>query len=333
METPLNPTRRHLLVRSATALAAMAALPAVHANVATYPDKPVRLTVGFAAGGGADIVARQLGAKLAELTGQQFLVDNRPGATGTIAAAAVAKSPADGYNVMLCSQSTMVLAPAMYSRLQFDPVKDFVPVTRLVSMPLLLVVHPSVQANSVRDLLGLMKAGNGMPYASSGLGGPQHISAELFQFLSKTKLTHVPYKGEAPALGDVIGGQVPMMFANLPAALPHVRAGRLKVLAISSARRHPAHPDIPTVAEAAGMPEFEVETWYGLFAPAGTPAPVLTRLQNESIRALKTADLASKLEEQGYSLIGSTQEQFAAFMKAELPRWGRLVREADIRAD
>lgn len=327
----LTTRRSWLTLAAGTAGAFSFGLPGL-ARAATYPDKPVKVVVGFAAGGGADIVARQLGAKLGELTGQQFLVDNRPGATGTIAAGNVAKSPADGYTLMLCSQSTMVLAPAMYSKLPFDPVKDFVPVTRLVTMPMLLVVHPSVKVESVKELMALAKAGD-MAYASSGLGGPQHVAAELFQHLSKQKWNHVPYKGEAPALSDVVGGQVPMMFANLPAALPFVKAGKLKALAITSASRHPAHAEIPTVAEAGGMPEFEVETWYGLFAPTGTPAEALTRLQDESVKALKSPDLAGKLAEQGFTVVASDAASFQGFVKDEMPRWGKVVREANIRAD
>jgi tripartite-type tricarboxylate transporter receptor subunit TctC len=172
-----------------------------------------------------------------------------------------------------------------------------------------------------------------MAYASAGAGGPQHVAGELFGNLARLKLTHVPYKGEAPALADAIGGQVPVMFSNLPAVMPHVQSGKLRALAISSARRHPSYPDLPTVAEAAGLPNFEVLTWYGLFAPAGTPAAVARKLQDEAIAAVKSRELSAKLAEQGFTVVGSNQQQFGAFMKAEVPRWSKLVKDANIRAD
>jgi tripartite-type tricarboxylate transporter receptor subunit TctC len=320
-------TRRHTLSLAA-ALLGTACLSAY----AAFPDKPVKIAVGFAAGGGADIVARQLGQQMGAQTGQSFIVENKPGATGTIAASYVAKSPADGYTMFLGSQSTMLVAPAIYPKLQFDPVKDFTPISMLVSMPMILVVHPSVPAKNVQELIELAKKGD-MAYASAGPGGPQHTAGELFGLLAKVKLTHIPYKGEAPALTDVIGGQVPVMFANLPAVMPYVQSGKLRALAISSAKRHPSQASLPTVAEAAKLPEFEVLTWYGIFAPAGTPADVAKKLETEAIAALKSKDLSGKLAGQGFTVVGSTQQQFAAFMKNEVPRWARLVKDANIRAD
>lgn len=322
---------RRTFLRAAASLMATSVLPAWAAG---YPDKPVKIVVGFAAGGGADIVARQVGARLGEQTGQQFIVDNRPGATGTIAANGVAKSSADGYTLMLASQSTMVVAPNLYPKLGFNPVKDFTPVSMLVSMPLVLVVHPSVQAKTLQEFIALVRREKaGLPYASSGAGGPQHVAGELFSYQARLNLTHVPYKGEAPAVTDVIGGQVQMMFANLPAVAQHLASGRLRALAISSTKRHPALPELPTVAEAAGLPDFEVLTWYGLFAPAGTPAAVTRKLQDETLAALKNKDLAAKLDEQGFSVAGSTTEQFTGFVKTEVPRWARLIKEANIQAE
>jgi tripartite-type tricarboxylate transporter receptor subunit TctC len=321
-------TRRHALA-AAAALVGATCLP-LHA--AGFPDKPVKITVGFAAGGGADIVARQLGQQMGAQTSGSFIVDNKPGATGTIAASFVSHSPADGYTLFLGSQSTMLVAPAIYPKLSFDPVKDFTPISMLVSMPMVLVVHPSVPAKTVQELMALARAKD-MAYASAGAGGPQHVAGELFGNLARLKLTHVPYKGEAPALADAIGGQVPVMFSNLPAVMPHVQSGKLRALAISSARRHPSYPDLPTVAEAAGLPNFEVLTWYGLFAPAGTPAAVARKLQDEAIAAVKSRELSAKLAEQGFTVVGSNQQQFGAFMKAEVPRWSKLVKDANIRAD
>lgn len=324
----MHSTRRHVL-SLAIALLGAACLPA---QAAGFPDKPVKINVGFAAGGGADIVARQLGQQMGAQTGQSFIVDNKPGATGTIAATFVAKSPADGYTLFLGSQSTMLVAPAIYPKLQFDPVKDFTPISMLVSMPMVLVVHPSVPVKNVQELIELARKG-GLAYASAGAGGPQHTAGELFANLAKVKLTHVLYKGEAPALTDAIGGQVPVMFSNLPAVMPYVQSGKLRALAISSAKRHPSHPDLPTVAEAGKLPGFEVLTWYGIFAPAGTPAEAAKKLETEAIAALKSKELSGKLAGQGFTVVGSTQQEFSAFMKAEVPRWGKLIKDANIRAD
>src|SRR3954470_561496 len=277
-----EPRRQDLmLTRRATLCAAAFMAAALTAHAAGYPDKPVKVAVGFAAGGGADIIARLVGTQMGIQTGQSFVVDNKPGATGTIAATYVAKAAADGYTIFLGSQSTMLVAPAIYPKLQFDPVKDFTPVSMLVSMPMILAVHPSVPAKNLQELIALAKK-SPLSYASAGAGGPQHVAGELFKKLAGVDLTHIPYKGEAPALTDAVGGQVPVLFSNLPAVTPYIQAGKLRALAITSAKRHPAFPDLPTVAEAAKLPEFEVLTWYGLFAPAGTPAEVVKKLQDEA---------------------------------------------------
>lgn len=322
-------TRRQVLTATA-ALTGAAVLPA---RAAGYPDKPVKIAVGFAAGGGADIVARQLGVQLGQQTGQSFIVENKPGATGTIAASYVAHAPADGYTIFLGSQSTMLVAPGIYPKLPFDPVKDFIPVTMLVSMPMVLVVNPAVPAKNMQELLAYLRSKPGTAYASAGAGGPQHVAGELFGSMAGLKLTHVPYKGEAPALTDAIGGQVPMMFSNLPAVMPHVKAGKLRAIAISSEKRHPSYPEIPTVAEAAKLPGFEVLTWYALFAPAGTPPDVVRKLEQDAIAAVHSKELSGKLQDQGFSVVGSSQQQFAQFIHSEVPRWARLVKEAHIRAD
>jgi len=244
----------------------------------------------------------------------------------------VAKSPADGYTMFLGSQSTMLVAPAIFPTLSFDPARDFTPVSMLVSMPMVLVVHPSVPVKNVQELIALAKKDN-LAYASAGAGGPQHTAGELFANLAKVKPTHVPYKGEAPALTDAIGGQVPVMFSNLPAVMPYVKSGKLRALAISSAKRHPEYPDLPTVAEAAKLPEFEVLTWYGLFAPADTPADVVKKLETEAITALKSRELSGKLAGQGFTVVGMNSQQFTAFMKSEVPRWNQLVKDSTIRPD
>ena len=322
-------TRRAALCAGASLLGSTT----IPARASAYPDKPVKMVVGFAAGGGADIIARQVGLQMGNQVKQSFIVENKPGATGTIAATAVARSPADGYTVFLGSQSTMLVAPAIYPKLQFDPVKDFIPVSMLVSMPMILVVNPAVPVKNMKELIALAKAKPGLPYASAGSGGPQHVAGELFGNLAHLELTHIPYKGEAPALADCIAGQVPVMFSNLPTVMPHVKSGKLRAIAMSSAKRHPEHPEIPTVAEAAGLPGFEVLTWYALFAPAGTPPEVTRKIQDEAIVALKTKELSAKLADQGFTVVASNQVQFTNFIKTEVPRWTKLVKDANIKGE
>jgi tripartite-type tricarboxylate transporter receptor subunit TctC len=328
-EFPMTFTRRDALTAGAGLLGAMT-LPA---RAAAYPDKPVKMVVGFAAGGGADIIAREVGLQMGNQMKESIIVENKPGATGTIAATYVARSQPDGYTLFLGSQSTMLVAPAIYPKLQFDPVKDFIPVSMLVSMPMILVVNPAVPVKNMKELLALARSKPGLPYASAGSGGPQHVAGELFGNQAHVKLTHVPYKGEAPALADCMGGQVPMMFSNLPTVMPYIQAGKLRPIAISSLKRDPSHPDIPTVAESAALPGFEVLTWYALFAPAGTPAAVTRRIQDEAITALRTRELSAKLADQGFTVVGSSQQQFTNVIKTEVPRWNKLVKEANIKGE
>ncbi|MDW3687749.1 tripartite tricarboxylate transporter substrate binding protein [Cupriavidus sp. CV2] len=327
-----NHERRRIVLCAAIAgiVAILCASPSRAADA--YPRKTIRIVVGFAPGGGADIVARQIGAQLAKQTGQTVIVDNRPGATGTIAATNVAQSAADGYSMMLASQSTMVIAPSLYANLPFDPLKDFMPVTQVVSMPLVMVVHPSVQARTVQDVIALARADKLGSYASSGAGGPQHIAGALFDSMSGIKLTHVPYKGEAAALTDVMSGTVPLMFANVPVAAPFIKSGKLKAIAVSSLARAPALPQVPTMSEA-GLKDFEVLTWYGLFVPAKTPKPVAGKISDEVGIALKDPGLRAKFTEQGLTILGTSPEQFSTFMTTEVPKWGGVVKSAGIQAE
>lgn len=322
-------TRRALL-RASVAMAAAMAVPFAHAD--NYPSKPIRIVVGFAPGGGADIVARQIGNQLSQQMGQPVVVENRPGATGTIAAANVAQSANDGYSMMLASQSTMVIAPSMYPKLPFDPLKDFVPVTQMVSMPLVMVTHPSVQASTVQDVIALARAGKLASFASSGAGGPQHIAGELLNSMGGIKLTHIPYKGESAALTDVMAGTVPVMFANLPVVAPLIKSGKLKPIAVSSLQRAPGLPQVPTVAET-GLRDFEVLTWYGLFAPAGTPRSVTGKISDEVLQALKAPAIRDKFVEQGFTIVGANPDQFGRFMTAEVPKWAKVVKAANIRPE
>ena len=312
---------------------AAASAPAAAAD--DFPSKPLRVVVGFAPGGGADLVARLVGAKMPDQLGQQVVVENRPGATGTIAADNVARSPADGYSMFLGSQSTMIVAPNMYPNLPFDPITDFTPISQMVSMPLLLVVNPDhVKANTLAELTEELKAkgDGGATYASSGQGGPQHIAGELYKKMIGVDVTQVPYKGESAALADVLGGHVPFMFANLPVAQAHVESGKLRALAITSLARSPKAKDIPTLAES-GFDGFEVLTWYGVFAPAKTPAPVVAKLSESILQSLKDEDLRRGLDEQGFTLIGSTPEEFQKMLDAESPRWAALIKEMGLRPE
>ncbi|VFR33040.1 putative exported protein [plant metagenome] len=325
------------LVRACTgaAAAALALGAAPLAVAADFPTKPLRVVVGFAPGGGADVVARLVGAKMSEQLGQQVVVENRPGATGTIAADNVARSPADGYSLFLGSQSTLIVAPAMYPKLPFNPLADFTPVSQMVSMPLLLVVNPDmVKATTVAELTAELKAkgaGN-VTYASSGQGGPQHIAGELYKKMIGVDVTHVPYKGESAALADVLGGHVPFMFANLPVAQSHVQNGKLRALAVSSLERHPKMADVPTMAES-GFKDFDVLTWYGIFAPAKLPEPVLARLSDAILTALKDPGLRRNLDEQGLTLIGSTPQDFKRMLDTETPRWDKAIKEMGLRPE
>ncbi len=335
MKYPCMKARRVARIAGAAGLVlSLAAAPgAVLAD--EFPVKPLRMVVGFAPGGGADIVARLVGAKMADSLGQQVVVENRAGATGTIAADNVARSPADGYSLFLGSQSTMVVAPSLFPTLPFKPETDFEPVSQIVTMPLILVVNPAmIDVKSVGELTEhIRKAGNGaLSYASSGQGGPQHIAGELYAHRVGTKVTHVPYKGESAAIADVLGGHVPYMFANLPVALPHIASGKVRPLAITSLKRDPKAPQIPTLAES-GFKDFEVSTWYGVFAPAKTPKPVIEKLSNSIRSALAQQDMQAKLSEQGFTVVGSDSAAFSQFVGAELPRWSVLIRDIGIKPE
>jgi len=330
----LRPTLGRLAAACTTALMlGAAAAPAAAQD--TFPDRPLRLVVGFAPGGGADVVARLVGARASQALGQQVVVENRPGATGTIAADNVARSKPDGYSLFLGSQSTMLVAPSLYPTLSFSPQNDFKPVSLMVSMPLVLVVNPKhVQAKSVAELDALIrKSGNeGTTFASSGQGGPQHIAGELYANRLGTKITHVPYKGEAPAITDVLGGQVPFMFANLPVAMPYVKSGQLRGLAVTGLQRDPQAADLPTMAES-GYPGFEVLTWYGVFAPAQTPQPVVDKLYGAIRTALDDGETRGKLAEQGFTIVGSDPATFSSFIKDQVPRWTSTIRDLGIRPE
>ncbi len=298
----------------------------------SYPVKPVRILIGFAPGGGADIVARGLTPRLVEALGQQIIVDNRPGANGMIAAELAAKAPPDGYT-LLVAPGNYAFAPAMYAKLTFDMATAFAPVSLLAETPLLVVVHPSLPVKSISQLIALAKSRPGkLAYASGGIGGSAHLATELFRALTQVDLVHVPYKGTGAAISDLIGGQVQLCICTLPSVLPHVRSGRLRALAVTTTRRTSAAQDIPTVAEA-GVAGYEVSQWYGLLAPADTPAPVIERLNAEVAKALKHPDSRSRLQAEGAEPVGSTPQEFGAFFKAEIAKWTQIMQKAGIRAE
>lgn len=322
-------TRRAGL-RAALAGAAsfMTGLPAWAAD--KWPTKPIKLEVGFAPGGAVDIVARQMGQAMGARLGEPFVIENRAGATGTLAAAYAAKAEPDGYTLLLATQSTMLVAPAVYPNLPFKS-DELEPVSLIASVPLVLAVHPSLPVHSVKDLIALAKAQKGqLAYASSGQGGPQHVAMELLKQMAGVDMVHVPYKGESLAINDALGGQVKVLFGNLPTMLPVVQSGKLRAIAVSSLKRAEAAPELPTIAES-GLPGFEALTWFGLFAPKGTPAPIITRVYQEAQASLKDRATSERLKAQGMTLEGTDPEHFRQYMKTESVKWGKLVQSAKIR--
>ena len=289
-----------------------------------YPERPVRVIVTFPAGGGTDIVARMVFQKVAERSGATFVIDNRGGAGGTIGTELAAKSPADGYTLVVVSGSHTI-NPSLYQKLPYDTVRDFAPVTMLVTGPGLLVVHPSLPARTVRQLIALAKERPGqMLYASAGNGTPPHLAAELFKHMTGTNIVHIPYKGNAQAMTDLIAGQVSLSFPTIPSALPHVQAGKLRALGVTSARRSSALPEVPAIAEA-GVPGYEGSAWYGILAPAGTPQGIIGRWQNELHNTLRLPELRDKLIAQGLEPVANTPAEFAAIIAMEITKWSKVV--------
>ena len=308
-------------------------LTCVSAQAQTYPAKPVRMLVGYPPGGLADLVARILAQKLSESWGQTVVVENRTGATGTIAADLAAKSAPDGYTLLASPQSSLAIAPSLYGKLPYDPLHDFAPIMEIGSSPLLLVAHPSLPVKNFKDFARLVKANwKQMSYASGGVGTTPHLTGELLNSMLGVRVLHVPYKGESVGIADVLGGQVPYMFCNLPVGLPQVRAGKLLGLAISSLKRTPLAPDIPTVAEAS-MGDFEATTWIGLYAPAATARPIIDRVHAEAAKALGTPDSKQRFAAQGVDVVAGTPEQLAEFLRSETTKRAKVVKDSGARAD
>ena len=303
------------------------------ANAAAYPDKPIRMLVGFAAGGGTDTTARAIGGPLGEALGQQIIVDNRPGAAGNIAADITAHSVPDGYTILMGTIAALAINPSLYQKLPFDPIKDFEPISLAVSSMNVLVVHPSVAAKNVKELIALAKAQAGkLTYGSSGVGGAGHLAGVLFDQLAGTKMIHVPYKGGAPAIIALVGGEVNMVFATAETAVPQVKAGKLRALGVTTAKRSALLPDLPTIAEG-GLPGYEANNWYGLLAPAKTPPAIVERLNREVVKVLNMPNVKEQLFRSGLDASPSTQKEFGAYIKSEMAKWSKVVKASGAKAE
>jgi tripartite-type tricarboxylate transporter receptor subunit TctC len=320
-------------ISAALAFIALAvALPAAQAQT-PYPVKPLRWVVPFAPGGGGDIVIRTLAQRLGEALGQTVVVENRSGAGGNVGTDAVAKAPPDGYTLLMANVAPMAINVTLYSKLAYDPVRDFAPITLVATFPNVLVLHPSVPARTVRELVALARSKPGqLTYASAGNGSTTHLAAELFTTMAKLDMSHIPYKGGGPALADLLGGHVSLYFGSLPAAFPHMKTSRIRALALTSAKRSRATPDLPTMAES-GFPGYEADTWIGAVAPGGTPAAIITRLNTELVRILGTQDMQQFLLANGAEALSSTPDQFAAYIRTEITKWAKVIRTSGARAD
>jgi len=300
---------------------------------APFPNKPIRLIVTSPAGGSNDILNRTLGAKLAENLGQPVLIDNRPGASGFVAAEMVAKSPADGYTLLAATEATLVTNPLFFPKVPYDPERDFAPVTIAVEVSYVLLVHPSVPAKTVRELIALARSKPGqLNYASSGNGSSFHLSMELFKRMAGVDIVHVPFKGSALSVNSMLAGEVQIMFNGTPNGVPLAKSGRLRALAVAGAKRSPLAPELPTIAES-GLPGYEMGGWFGTVAPTGTPAPVIAKLNSEYVRALRAPEVRERLEGFGFEVVGSTPSEFASRMRSESQRVARVIRESGAKPD
>jgi tripartite-type tricarboxylate transporter receptor subunit TctC len=303
------------------------------AQAQDYPNKPIRMVVGFPPGGGTDVVARIIAPRYSELLGQSVVIENRPGATGTMAAGQVAKTAPDGYTIMMGHVSVNAIAPALFSNLQYDVLKDFAPIGIAAAVPHFVTVHPSMPAQSLKELVQFLKSKPDLTFPSAGNGSMPHLAGEIFRALAGVKLVHVPYKGTGQSMQDLLGGQHLVAFDTMPASAPHVRSGKLRALATSSAARLPAFPDVPT-AEEAGLAGYQVITWYGVFAPAGTPPAIVKRLHGDLVKAMQTPDTKSKLEGIGADgTVSRSPEEFAALVRADTARYAKIVKDIGLKMD
>jgi tripartite-type tricarboxylate transporter receptor subunit TctC len=324
---------RTLLRTPTLLLAALCVLSMGNAAAQAWPSKPIKWIVPFAPGGTTDILARTVGEKLSVALGQPVVIENKPGAGGGVGADFTAKAAPDGYTIMGGTISTHAINASLYSKLPYDPVKDFVPITLIARVPNLLVVNPDIPAKNVTELIVLLKANpNKYTFASSGNGTSQHLSGELFKSMAGVEMQHIPYKGSPPALQDVVGGQVSMTFDNITTAWPLAKAGKLRPLAVTTAKRSAIAPEVPTLAES-GLPGFEVGSWQGVFAPAGTPPDIVKRLNVEIVKILNSPDVKEKLTALGAEPVGDTSEQFSAYVKSEVVKWSEIVKKSGAKVD
>ena len=304
----------------------------VGAGAQNYPAKPVRILVGFAPGGGTDIMARAVGAKLADALKQQFIVDNRPGANANIAAKLAAEGPADGYTILFMSVAHIMSKP-VYKNLGYDIERDLAPITVVSNVPNVLVVHPSLPARTVREFIALARAKPGaLTYATSGVGSPEHFAGEMFKMMTKTDLLPIPYKGGGPIAIDLVAGQVMASFSTMPAIIPHIQSGRVRALAVTMEKRAAVLPDVPTVAES-GVPGYAMSTWYGAVAPAKTPREIIVRLNQEMLKALALPDIKERMASLGADVVGTSPEETAAFFRSEIAKFTKVAEAAHISAD
>jgi tripartite-type tricarboxylate transporter receptor subunit TctC len=323
---------RHQFI--ATVVAALAlALQASPAAAQGYPVKPVRMIIGFAAGGTTDLVGRLVAQRLGDAWGQAVVVENRTGASGMIAAEAVAKAPADGYTLLVTPQTSLAVAPALYGKAPYDAARDFTPITLMGSTPTIMVVNPSFSARTFAEFIELArKSAVPLAYGSGGIGSSPHMAGELLSAQLGIRMTHIPYKGESPALTDTMGGQVPIMFGNISVAVPHIKSGKLRAIASTGAARSPLLPEVPTVAES-GLKDFAVATWFGLLGPAGMPADLVARIQREVARVLATPEIRSRFVDLGVDIVANSPDEFAAYLRTEIARYARVIKEAGIKPE
>lgn len=315
------------------AAAEVSAQAASTGSAQAYPNRPVRIIVPFPPGGGVDIVNRIVGSRLSDVLGQQIVVENRSGAGGNLGADIAAKSTPDGYTMFACGVASHGVSPAIYKKLPFDAVKDFAPISMIGTTPNVLVVHPAVPARTVAEFVAHAKSGAGkIPYASPGIGTSPHMTMEMFKLATRINLVHVAYKGGAPALQDVMGGHVVGMFGNLPEQLSAIKAGRTRALAVSSLKRHPALPDVPTVAES-GIPGFEVTVWYATCVPAAVPKPILEKLNAALVKTISMPEIRDRLAQNSIDVAPSTRDELAAFIKNEIAKWREVVQSAGITVE
>lgn len=309
----------------------LSALVPIAASAQAYPDKPIRILVGFSPGGFTDVLGRLIAQRLQERLGQPVLVENKPGAAGTIAADQVAKSKPDGYTLLMGHSNSNSIAPALYPKLTYDVVKDFTPIVQVASTPFMLTVHPSVPATDVKSFVEHAKTAP-LRFASSGQGSGQHLAAEQFMLLTGTKMTHIPYKGSGQAITDLLSGQVELNFESPPNTLQHIKAGKLKTLGITSAKRSSLLPDVPTIAEQ-GIPGYEIIQWFGVFGPPGLPKPIVDKLNAEINAIMKTPEFAERIASQGGDVYGGTPEAFATYIRTDTAKWDKLVKGANIKLE